>query len=64
MQEFSVIIIISYYAVNEILSGKRVIVREESTAKRLSSKVMTCGFDWWEETMQHMIMVAIAEKRV
>ena len=19
----------------------------------LSSEVMTCGFDWWEETMQH-----------
>ena len=24
---------------------------------RLSSEVMTCGFDWWEETMQHMILV-------
>ena len=24
---------------------------------RLSSKVMTCGFDWWEEAMQHMILV-------
>ena len=24
---------------------------------RLSSEVMTCGFDRWEETMQHMILV-------
>ena len=22
------------------------------------SKVMTGGFDWWEETMEHMILVA------
>ena len=27
-------------------------------AMRLCSKFMTCGFDWWEETMQHMILVA------
>ena len=24
----------------------------------LGSKVPTCGFDWWEETMQHMMLVA------
>ena len=24
---------------------------------RLSSEVMTCGFDRWEETMQHMMLV-------
>ena len=24
---------------------------------RLSSEVMTCGSDRWEETMQHMILV-------
>ena len=25
---------------------------------RLGSKVMTGGFDWWEETMEHMVLVA------
>ena len=24
---------------------------------RLSFEVMTCGFDRWEETMQHMMLV-------
>ena len=36
--------------------GKRVI-REESSVMRLSSEVMTCGFDRWEETMQHMMLI-------
>ena len=26
-----------------------IIVWQESTTMRLCSKVMTCGFDWWEE---------------
>jgi len=38
------------------LSGKRVI-REESSVMRLSSEVMICGFDRWEETIQHMMLV-------
>ena len=25
---------------------------------RLGSQVMTCGFNWWEETMEHMVLVA------
>ena len=34
------------------LRGPRGDEPEDSSAVRLSSKVMTCGFDWWEETMQ------------
>jgi hypothetical protein len=49
-------VIISQHAVNEVLSGKRV-VREENTVMRPSSEVMTCGFDRWEETMEHMMLV-------
>ena len=58
MSKFSVIIVIGYHTVNEILSRKRVIVRKESTAMRLGSKIMTGGFDWWEKTMEHMVLVA------
>ena len=32
-----------------------------SSGKRLSSKVMTCGLDWWEETMIWSWFSTIAE---